>query len=306
MIRQSLIDVIGNTPLVAVSRFCPEGHVFAKLEAYNPLSCVKCRTAWGMIRRAERDGLLKPGSMIVEPTSGNTGIGLAWVCRIRGYKLKLTMPETMSVERRKVVQYLGAELVLTDGTRGMTGAVEKAHEIREREHAFLPNQFSNPGNPEIHYETTGPEIWRDMEGKVDIAVFGVGTGGTLTGAGRYLREQNPKIKIVAVEPSTSPVLSGGSPGRHMIQGIGAGFIPQILDMNLISQIEQVSSDDAIATARDMASTEGIFCGISCGAAACAAKRLAIKHPDLNIVVLMPDAAERYLSTPLFAEGTELL
>lgn len=297
--NESLIDTVGKTPLVHMARFAPEGQLFGKLENRNPLFCVKCRTAWGMIRRAERENLLKPGATVVEPTSGNTGIGLGWVCAIRGYKLKLTMPESMSVERRRIVEFLGAELVLTDAARGMPGAIEKAKEIAESEGAYLPDQFSNPGNVEIHEETTGPEIWKDMEGKVDIAVFGVGTGGTLTGAGRFLKKQNPNVKLVAVEPVDSPVLSGGQSGKHMIQGIGAGFIPAILDTSLIDEVRTVSNQQSIDAAREMGTKEGFFCGISCGAAAYVAREIAKEHPNARVVTVLPDLGERYLSTVLF-------
>ncbi|MDD2942091.1 MAG: cysteine synthase A [bacterium] len=295
----SLIDTIGRTPTVNLARYAPDFNISGKLESFNPLSCVKCRTAWGMIRLAEREGMIKPGDLIVEPTSGNTGIGLAWISRIRGYRLILTMPETMSIERRRMMEFLGAEIILTEGSKGMKGALARAEELCADEGAFMPDQFSNPGNVEIHYQTTGPEIWEQMDGKIDYAVFGVGTGGTLTGAGRYLKEKNPKIKIVAVEPTHSPVLSGGQPGPHKIQGIGAGFIPTILDQSLIDQVVTVSNDDAISQAKKLALTEGIVCGISCGAALAGCWQVAAEDPEARIITVLPDTGERYLSTVLF-------
>lgn len=295
----SLIETIGNTPTVRLSRLAPSCQLVGKLESRNPLFCVKCRTAWGMIEHAERNNLIHAGDTVVEPTSGNTGVGLAWICRIRGYNLQLTMPESMSIERRAILKYLGAQVVLTPAEKGMTGAVEKARELAAGNNFYMPNQFANPGNVEIHYRTTGPEIWQQTEGQIDIAVFGVGTGGTLTGTGRYLKEQKPQIKIIAVEPTASPVLSGGQPGKHKIQGIGAGFVPEILDRNLIDGIEQISNEDAISWAQKLAMTEGIFAGISSGAAVCAAHRLATAHPEKVVLALLPDTAERYLSTDLF-------
>nr|VFJ88424.1 MAG: cysteine synthase A [Candidatus Kentron sp. H]VFJ92841.1 MAG: cysteine synthase A [Candidatus Kentron sp. H]VFJ94809.1 MAG: cysteine synthase A [Candidatus Kentron sp. H] len=290
---------IGKTPIVALGNFAPEVKLFAKLESFNPLSSVKDRAAYGMLVRAEQRGELQAGDLIVEPTSGNTGIALAWIARLKGYPLILTMPETMSLERRRILAFLGAEIVLTEGPKGMTGAIEKAREIAEAQKAYLPNQFENPGNPEFHFETTGPEIWRDFVGKVDIAVFGVGTGGTLTGAGGYLKGKNPKLKIVAVEPAESPILSGGSHRPHKIQGIGAGFVPKILKTALIDSVETVSSDEAIAVSKALAQKEGLFVGISSGAAAAAARRVAIQNPDKVVITLFPDTAERYFSTDLF-------
>lgn len=307
--HESLITTIGGTPTVHLERFVRhntsdnlsgENHlVYGKIEARNPLYCVKCRTAWGMIRKAEEQGLLKPGMTIVEPTSGNTGIGLAWVARIQGYKVVLCMPETMSIERRRILAFLGATVVLTDGSKGMKGAVEKSLQLVDETGGYLPNQFSNPGNPEIHYQTTGPEMWKDMGQEVDFAVFGVGTGGTLTGAGKYLKEQNPSIKIVAVEPKESAILSGNDPGPHKIQGIGAGFAPEVLDRSLIDLVEQVSSEEAIDAARQLALSEGIFAGISSGAAAHAARNVAEANPGKRVICILPDLAERYLSSVLF-------
>lgn len=305
----SLIDALGNTPILSLSRFAPGVKLAAKIESRNPLFSVKCRTAWGMVREAEEHGLLKPWHLldkndgainsIVEPTSGNTGIALAWIARIRGYRLLLTMPETMSLERRAILKFLGAELVLTPGDKGMSGAVEKAMELASETGFHFPNQFANAGNVRIHYETTGPEIFEQLEHNVDIAVFGVGTGGTLTGVSRYLKEKNPNLKVVAIEPASSPVLSGGSPGKHKIQGIGAGFVPAILDRSLIDSIELVTNEEAIATARELALTEGIFAGISSGAAAHVARRMAHNNPQKQVVTILPDTAERYLSTDLF-------
>ena len=300
--HNSLIDTVGNTPLVSLSRFAPQVKLAAKIESQNPLFCVKCRTAWGMIREAEKRGILTPNSStscIVEPTSGNTGIGLAWLSRIRGYKLLLTMPETMSLERRAVLKFLGAELVLTPGDQGMSGAIRRAQELADETGYYFPNQFANPGNVQIHYETTGPEIFNQLNHTVDIAVFGVGTGGTLTGAGQYLKERNPKLQIVAIEPALSPVLSGGAAGKHKIQGIGAGFVPPILNRSLIDAIELVTNEEAIAAARELALTEGIFAGISSGAAAHAARKVAQENPQKQVVTIFPDTAERYLSTDLF-------
>lgn len=295
----TLLNTIGHTDLVSLIKIAPNKNLFAKVESRNPLGSIKDRTAWGMIRYAEENSFLKPGGKIIEPTSGNTGIGLAWIARIRGYTLTLTMPETMSIERQKILQFLGAKIILTEGEKGMKGAIEKAKEMAEKDGSYMPNQFSNLGNPQVHFETTGPEIWEQMNEKVDIAVFGVGTGGTLTGAGRFLRSQNPDIKIIAVEPADSPVLSGGNPGSHKIQGIGAGFVPEILDVSLIDKIIPVKNEEAIAMTKQLASTEGIFAGISSGAAAFAAHKMAKKHPDKRVITILPDTAERYLSTDLF-------
>jgi len=297
--NKSQINAIGNTPIIQLNNFSPSTNLFAKLESQNPLFSVKDRAAWGMIDLAQREGRLKKGGSIVEPTSGNTGIALAWISRILGYKLILTMPETMSVERRNILKFLGAKIVLTQGPKGMKGAIEEARKIHKEKDIFMPNQFSNPGNAEIHQKTTGPEIWRTMEEKLDWAVFGVGTGGTLTGAGRFLKSKDPNIKIVAVEPTESAVLSGNDPGPHKIQGIGAGFIPSILDTNLIDRIEQVSGDKAIQVSQELARAEGVFAGISSGAAAIAARKIAKENPDQRVVVILPDTGERYLSTDLF-------
>jgi len=277
-------------------------NVIAKLESFNPLGCVKERIALSMIEDAEAKGILKPGIEIVEPTSGNTGIGLAFVAAIKGYKLTLTMPETMSVERRNLLKALGANLVLTPGPEGMKGAIAKANEIATEKGAFLPQQFENAANPKVHAETTGEEIWRDTDGKVDIFVGGVGTGGTITGVGATLKKYNPKVQIVAVEPADSPVLSGGNPGPHKIQGIGAGFIPKNYNPEVVDEVIAVSNDQAILTARQLAKEEGMLVGISSGAAAYAATQLALRpeNKGKNVVVLLPDTGERYLSTLLYA------
>jgi cysteine synthase A len=280
-----------------------QANVIAKLESFNPLGCVKERIALSMIQAAESKGLLKPGGEIVEPTSGNTGIGLAFVAAIKGYKLTLTMPETMSVERRNLLKALGANIVLTPGSEGMKGAIAKANAIAaESGNAFIPQQFENPANIEIHRLTTGEEIWNDTDGKVDFFVGGVGTGGTISGVGAALKAHNPAIQIVAVEPADSPVLSGGNPGPHKIQGIGAGFIPKNFNPEVVDEIIQVSNDQAILTARQLAREEGMLVGISSGAAAYAATLLALRpeNKGKNIVVLLPDTGERYLSTLLYA------
>jgi cysteine synthase A len=292
--------------LVKINRLAAglKATVLVKLESFNPASCVKERIAVAMIDAAEKAGLLKPGGLIVEPTSGNTGIGLAMVAAARGYKLKLTMPETMSLERRQLLKIFGAELVLTEGAKGMRGAIEKAEEIvRTTPGAFMPQQFDNPANPEVHRQTTAEEIWRDTEGQVDVFVAGVGTGGTITGVGEVLKSRKPQVKIVAVEPTDSPVLSGGKPGPHKIQGIGAGFVPSILNTKIIDEIIQSKHTDAGLVARELAKQEGIFVGISSGAALWAALEIA-KRPEATgktIVVLLPDTGERYLSTWLFQE-----
>jgi cysteine synthase A len=298
------LNLVGQTPLVSLSHFAQGLKLKVKLESKNPLFSVKDRAALGMIKYAEQKDQLKPGDLLVEPTSGNTGIALAWISRLKGYRLILTMPETMSVERRQILEYLGAELILTEGAAGMKGAIAKAHELVDSRSAHLLNQFQNPGNPQMHYETTGPEILTQSAGKVDIVVFGVGTGGTLTGAGRYLKEQNPYLKVVAVEPKESPVLSGGSAGPHKIQGIGAGFKPELLDLNLIDEVVQVASEDAFTAAQELGQKEGILAGISSGAAAYAAREVASKYPDKQVVSLLPDTGERYLSTPLFANNQQ--
>ena len=300
----TLLDSIGDTPLVALTRMgATVGHVFAKQESRNPLGSVKCRIAAAMIEAAEKEGKLAPGGLVIEPTSGNTGLGLAWVCAVKGYRLILTMPESMSVERRQLLAYLGAELVLTPAKEGMSGAVAEAGRLlAAHPGAFMPDQFANPVNPAAHRRTTGPEIWRHMNGQVDVLVAGVGTGGTISGCGEALKEKNPKLHVVAVEPATSPVLSGGQPGPHIIQGIGAGFIPKALNQAVIDRVIAVSNEDALAMARDLAKKEGLLCGISSGAAAFAALQLAVlpEFRDKNIVCILPDTGERYLSTVLFA------
>ena len=305
-IYTSADQLIGKTPLLELTHIEAEqqlgAKLLAKLEYLNPAGSVKDRIGKAMIDDAEAKGILKPGSVIIEPTSGNTGIGLASVAAARGYRIIIVMPETMSVERRQIMQAYGAELVLTDGTKGMKGAIEKADELaREIPNSFVPGQFVNPANPKAHYESTGPEIWEDTDGKVDIFVAGVGTGGTLTGTGRYLKERNPHIKVVAVEPATSPVLSKGVAGPHKIQGIGAGFVPQVLDTKIYDEIITVDNDDAFAAGKLVGRKEGILVGISAGAAVWAAMELAKRPENLgkNIVVLLPDTGDRYLSTPLF-------
>ena len=301
-IAHSILDLIGNTPLLALERYAPGGRVLAKLESFNPLSSAKDRAALYMIRDAEERGVLKPGATIVEPTSGNTGVGLSYIGRILGYRVVLTMPETMSRERRSLLAALGAELVLTEGAKGMGGAIARANELLETlPGAWMPDQFNNPANARAHYETTGPEIWRDTEGKVDVLVAGVGSGGTITGAGRYLKERNPAIRVVAVEPAESPVLSGGKPGPHKIQGIGAGFVPGTLDRSVVDRVVTVPGDEAMAAGQALAETEGLLVGISSGAAAWAARSLA-ETPEFagkTIVTVLPDTGERYLSTELF-------
>jgi len=301
-VADSLIDLIGGTPLVRLSRLgrALPAEILGKLEAKNPLGSVKDRIAWAMIRDAEERGLLEPGGVVVEPTSGNTGIGLAFVCAIRGYRLILTMPETMSAERRKILRALGAEIVLTPGEEGMAGAVRMAQELAERYGAFMPQQFRNPANPAAH-EKTAEEIWRDTDGKVDVFVAGIGTGGTITGVARVLKAKKPEVHIVGVEPAASPVLSGGPPGPHKIQGIGAGFVPEVLERELIDEVITVSDEEAAETARRLAREEGILAGISSGAAVAAALRIA-RRPEAQgktLVVILPDTGERYLSTGLY-------
>ncbi|HIY17306.1 MAG TPA: cysteine synthase A [Candidatus Intestinimonas stercorigallinarum] len=304
-IAHTILDLIGNTPLLALERYAPGVRVLAKLESFNPLSSAKDRAALYMIRDAEARGALRPGATIVEPTSGNTGVGLSYIGRILGYRVVLTMPETMSQERRSLLSALGAELVLTEGAKGMAGAIAKANELLETlPGAWMPDQFNNPANARAHYETTGPEIWRDTEGRVDVLVAGVGSGGTLTGAGRYLKEQDPAVQVVAVEPAESAVLSGGQPGPHKIQGIGAGFIPGTLDRSVVDRVVAVPGEEALAAGRALSETEGLLVGISSGAAAWAAKALA-GEPDFagkTIVAVLPDTGERYLSTELFQKG----
>ncbi|GHU60886.1 cysteine synthase A [Spirochaetia bacterium] len=293
----------GNTPLVRLAKLGEglSGTVLAKVEAFNPMNSVKCRIGAAMLDAAVRDGSLKPGGTVIEPTSGNTGIGLAFACAARGYKLILTMPETMSVERRKLAAMLGADVVLTSGKDGMNGAVNKARELTATiPNSFMPLQFENPANPEAHRQTTALEIWKDTAGAVDIFVAGVGTGGTITGVGEVLKERKPEVHIVAVEPDASPVLSGGRPGPHRIQGIGAGFIPRVLNRSIIDEIVRVTNEDAINTARLVARTEGILAGISAGAAVWAALQIAGRKENAGktIVVILPDSGERYLSTQL--------
>lgn len=308
VVYTSADQLIGNTPLLELTHIEKkenlQARILAKLEYLNPAGSVKDRIAKAMFDDAEAKGELKPGSTIIEPTSGNTGIGLASVAAARGYRIILTMPETMSVERRQLMKAYGAELVLTDGSKGMKGAIAKAKELaQEIPHSFIPGQFTNPANPLAHQTTTGPEIWNDTDGKVDIFVAGVGTGGTITGVGRYLKEQNPSVTLVAVEPQDSPVLSEGRSGSHKIQGIGAGFVPQVLDTTLYDEVIPVSNDDAFAAGKLIGHTEGILVGISSGAALHAAIELA-KHPEnagATIVVLFPDTGDRYLSTPLFSD-----
>ena len=279
-IANTLPELIGHTPLLRLERFAPGGGLLAKLESFNPLSSAKDRAGLYMIRDAEERGLLKPGAVIVEPTSGNTGVALAYIGRLRGYRVVLTMPETMSAERRALLAALGAELVLTDGARGMAGAIEKANELLENTPgAWMPDQFNNSANVRAHYETTGPELWADTEGNVDVLVATVGSGGTITGTGRYLKEQNPDIRVVAVEPAESPVLSGGRPGPHRIQGIGAGFVPGTLDLSVVDEIMTVTGDEAYAAARELARSEGVLAGVSSGAAAHAARTLS-RRPDM--------------------------
>ena len=296
---------IGGTPLIKLNRVTEgaKATVLAKIEGRNPAYSVKCRIGASMIWEAEKSGELKPGGTIVEPTSGNTGIALAYVAAARGYKLILTMPETMSLERRAMLKAFGATLVLTPGDKGMSGASAEAEKIKdENPHYCLPQQFKNPANPLIHFRTTGPEIWDDTEGKIDVLVAGVGTGGTITGVSRYIKEaKGKKIESIAVEPVDSPVLSGGKPGPHKIQGIGAGFVPDVLDMNLVDKVEQVTNAEAFEMARRLAREEGLISGISCGAAAAVAVRLANSdaYAGKTIVVVLPDSGERYLSTPLF-------
>lgn len=303
-----ITDLIGGAPILKLNNYIAlnelPANIYAKLEYFNPAGSVKDRIAKAMIDDAEAKGALKPGAVIIEPTSGNTGIGLAAVAASKGYRIILTMPETMSVERRNLLKAYGAELVLTDGAKGMKGAIAKAEELAQQiEGGFIPSQFTNSANPTAHFNTTGPEIWEDTDGKVDIFVAGVGTGGTVSGVGKYLKSKNPNVKVVAVEPAGSPVLSKGVAGPHKIQGIGAGFVPETLDTKIYDEIIAVENEDAFATGRTLARKEGLLVGISSGAAVYAATQLA-KRPEnkgKNIVVLLPDTGDRYLSTPMFAE-----
>ena len=297
-------DLIGGTPLLELANIEKKENLssklLAKLEFFNPGGSIKDRVAKAMIEDAEEKGILKEGSVIIEPTSGNTGIGLASVAAAKGYRLIITMPETMSVERRKLIAAFGAELVLTNGAKGMNGAIEKAEELsREIPNSIIAGQFVNPANPKAHFDTTGPEIWQDTDGKVDIVVAGVGTGGTITGIGEYLKSKNPDIKIVAIEPSDSPVLSGGKAGAHGLQGIGAGFVPEILNTEIIDEIITITTEEAYEASRMLATTEGVLVGISSGAALYGAMQIAKKEKDKNIVVILPDTGDRYLSTDLF-------
>jgi cysteine synthase A len=306
-IAKKLTDLIGSTPLLELNAYEAakgiDAHIIAKLEYFNPAGSVKDRIAYAMITDAEEKGLLKPGATIIEPTSGNTGIGLAFVSAVKGYKLILTMPDSMSVERRNLVKAYGARVELTPGKDGMNGAIAKAKELQQQiPGSFIPQQFENPANPRAHYNTTGKEIWADTEGKVDIFVAGVGTGGTVSGTGKRLKEYNPNVKVVAVEPASSPVLSGGQPGPHKIQGIGPGFVAKTYDASVVDEIITVENDEAILTGRELAANEGLLVGISAGAAVFAARKLAQRpeNKGKNIVVLLPDTGDRYLSTALYA------
>ncbi|HIZ56788.1 MAG TPA: cysteine synthase A [Firmicutes bacterium] len=307
-IKKSLTELIGHTPLLELTNYNRKhgfkGTVIAKLESFNPMGSAKDRVGYAMIKDAEQQGILHENTVIIEPTSGNTGIGLAFVAASRGYRLILTMPETMSAERRSLLKALGAEIVLTDGALGMSGAIRKAEELAKQfESAFIPQQFENPSNPKAHYETTGPEIWQDTDGMVDVLVAGVGTGGTISGAGKYLKEQNPNLEIIAVEPSDSAVLSGGKAGPHKLQGIGAGFVPKVYNASVVDRVVTVTAEEAFGAARAVSRDEGLLIGISGGAALHAASEIA-KNPAYTgkrIVVVLPDTGERYLSTELFQE-----
>ena len=307
-INQSILDLVGNTPLVELNRYKSEkgykARLIAKVEYFNPIGSVKDRIASYIISESEKRGQLVPGSVIIEPTSGNTGIGLAAVAAAKGYRIIITMPDTMSVERRNLLKAFGAELVLTPGAEGMKGAIKKANELAtEIPNSFIPGQFTNPLNPAAHRLTTGPEIWNDTDGKVDIFVAGVGTGGTVSGVGEYLKSKNPNVKVIAVEPASSPVLSKGTPGPHKIQGIGAGFVPDTLNTEIYDEIITVENEEAFATSKTLARIEGLLVGISSGAAAFAATKVALRpeNEGKTIVVLLPDTGERYLSTPVFSE-----
>lgn len=308
-IKKSALELIGNTPIVELSRYSEkrqvkDARILAKLEYLNPAGSVKDRTALAMIEAAEKEGILKQGATIIEPTSGNTGIGLALAGAIKGYQVILTLPETMSEERRSLLRAYGAKLILTEGSKGMSGAIEKAEELqKEMEGSVILGQFTNPANPQVHRETTGPELWRQTEGKIDIFVAGVGTGGTLTGIGEYLKMKNPDVKIVAVEPAGSPILSGGSAGAHGLQGIGAGFVPDILNTEIYDEVMTITEEEAYEAGRTLAVTEGILTGISSGAALKAAEMLAKREENRGkvVVVLLPDSGDRYLSTPMYKE-----
>ena len=307
-INQSILDLVGNTPLVELNRYKSEkgykARLIAKVEYFNPIGSVKDRIASYIISESEKRGQLVPGSVIIEPTSGNTGIGLAAVAAAKGYRIIITMPDTMSIERRNLLKAFGAELVLTPGAEGMKGAIKKANELAvEIPNSFIPGQFTNPLNPAAHRLTTGPEIWNDTDGKVDIFVAGVGTGGTVSGVGEYLKSKNPNVKVIAVEPASSPVLSKGTPGPHKIQGIGAGFVPDTLNTEIYDEIITVENEEAFATSKTLARIEGLLVGISSGAAAFAATKVALRpeNEGKTIVVLLPDTGERYLSTPVFSE-----
>jgi cysteine synthase A len=304
-IFENITAAIGYTPLVRINKLaCRKATVLAKLESYNPCGSIKDRIALSMIEAAEQKGLIKNDTVIIEPTSGNTGIGLACVCAAKGYKLILTMPESMSIERKKLLKLFGAQIILTPAEKGMPGAIEKANQlISETESAFMPQQFKNPANPQIHSETTAPEIWNDADGNVDIFVAGVGTGGTITGCGEFLKKKRKDLQVVAVEPQDSPVLSGGKPGPHAIQGIGAGFVPDVLNVDIIDEIIKVSNEDAMDTARQLAAKEGILVGISSGAAMWAAVQLSFRPQNeaKTIVVILPDTGERYISTKMFEQ-----
>ena len=307
-ISKSLTDLIGNTPLLELSNYNRinklNATIVAKLEYFNPAGSVKDRIGYAMIIDAEEKGLLKPNSVIIEPTSGNTGLGLASVAAAKGYRMILVMPETMSIERRNLAKAYGSEIVLTEGAKGMAGAIQKANELaKEIPNSFIPGQFTNPANPEIHKKMTGPEIWNDTDGKVDIFVAGIGSGGTITGVGEYLKSKNPNIKIVAVEPASSPVLSGGAPGAHRIQGLGAGFVPEVLNTKIYDEIIPVKNEDAYTTTKLLPTQEGLLVGISSGAAVFAAAELARRPENVGkvIVALLADTGERYLSTPVFSD-----